>query len=94
MKSDTTLTLPSNPFIGIAAALRGVVAGLHWIAIAHAEMRRRARARAELAALDEHALRDLGLQRSEFDSYLAESLQQVERTRVRSGVQRSMEYGP
>ena len=93
MKS-TTIALAPSSFAGVAGALQRIVAGVHWLKIAVAEQRRRARARAELDSLDDHALRDLGLQRSEFDSYIAEALHEVEATRVRSGVQRAMEYGP
>jgi uncharacterized protein YjiS (DUF1127 family) len=84
MKSNT-LVLPSGPFAGVEAAFKRIVAGIHWLKIAHAEARRRARARAELETLDEHALRDLGLERSELDSYLAESLHHAESTRRRTG---------
>ena len=93
MKS-TTIALTPGPFAGVAGVFHRIVAGVQRLKIAHAEMRRRARARDELDALDAHALRDLGLQRSELDSYLAEALHRVETTRVRSGVQRSMGYGP
>lgn len=94
MKSTTTIALAPATFAGVPGAFHRIVAGLHWLKIAYAEQRRRARARDELDALDAHALRDLGLERCEFDSYLAEALHQVETTRVRSGVQKSMEYGP
>ena len=94
MKANTTLAVAPVHFAGVEAAVHRIVAGLHWVKIAYAEQRRRARARDELAALDEHALRDLGLQRSELDSYLAEAQHAVDVTRVRSGVGRSMEYGP
>ena len=83
MKSNI-LVMPAGPFAGLEAAFKRIVAGIHWLKIAHAESRRRARARAELAALDEHALRDLGLERSELDSYLAESLHHAESTRRRT----------
>jgi len=93
MKSNAIVLAPSL-YSGVEAALQRIVAGVHWLKIAHAERRRRAKARDELAALDEHALRDLGLHRSELDSYLAESLHEVEATRLRSGAQRSREHGP
>jgi len=94
MKSITTLAVSSAPFAGVEGAIDRIGAGLRWLKSAYAERRARARAREELDTLDAHALRDLGLQRSELDSYLAEALHQVETTRVRSGVQRPMEYGP
>jgi uncharacterized protein YjiS (DUF1127 family) len=84
MKSTTLAFSPSST-VGVAGALQRIVAGVHWLKIAHAEMRRRARARDELDSLDEHTLRDLGLQRSELNSYLSEALHQVETTRVRRG---------
>ena len=93
MKSNTIALSPGFSS-GVEAALQRIVAGVHWLKIAHAEARRRAKARDELAALDEHALRDLGMHRSEFGSYLAESLHEVELTRVRSGARRSRECGP
>ena len=94
MKSTSTVALVPGPFTGIAGAFHRIGAAAHGLLAAYAAMRRRARAREELDALDGHALRDLGVQRSEFDSYLAESLLHVEATRVRSGAPRPMEYGP
>src|SRR3954451_21861209 len=44
------------PSWGAAAALRRIVAGGHWLRIAHAEMRRAARQRAEFDRLDARAL--------------------------------------
>ena len=94
MKSNTTLIVAPAQFAGVEAAIHRIVAGLHWLKIAYAERRARARAREELDTLDEHALRDLGLNRSEFDSVLAEAWHEAEATRVRSGVRRAQEYGP
>ncbi len=48
-----------------------------------ATARRYAAARREFARLDDHALRDLGISRDEFDSYWAESLGLAERSRRR-----------
>ena len=94
MKANTTLAVAPVRFAGVEAAIHRLVAGLQWLQLAVAERRARARAHEELETLDTHALRDLGLHRSEFDSYLAEAWHQAEATRVRSGVGRSMEYGP
>jgi uncharacterized protein YjiS (DUF1127 family) len=94
MKANTTLVIEPVRFAGVEAAIHRIVAGLHWLKIAHAERRARARAREEFETLDANALRDLGMHRSEFDSYIAEAWHQAEATRVRSGVGRSMEYGP
>ena len=94
MKANTTLAVAPAHFAGVEAAIHRIVAGLHWLKIAHAERRARARAREEFETLDANALRDLGMHPSEFDSYLAEAWHQAEATRVRSGVQRPMEYGP
>ena len=93
MKS-TTIALAPSYFSGVHAALGRIVGAVRSLKTAYAEARRCAKARDELAALDEHALRDLGLHPSEFDSYLAESLQRVETTRIRSGAQRSWEFSP
>lgn len=68
---------------GAARALQRLVSGLHWLRIAYAEQRRAARARAELALLDERSLHDLGLTRSEIESCLAESAGAAARTRRR-----------
>ena len=94
MKSPTTLAVAPVQFVGVEAAIHRLVAGLHWLQVAYAERRARARAREEFETLDANALRDLGMHRSEFDSYLAEAWHEAEATRVRSGVQRAMEYGP
>ncbi|HMA07583.1 MAG TPA: DUF1127 domain-containing protein [Ramlibacter sp.] len=48
-----------------------------------AAARRYAAARREFARLDDPTLRDLGISRSEFDSYWAESVGLAERSRVR-----------
>jgi len=66
-----------------ARVVNRIVSGLHWLRIAHAEQRRRARGRRELAQLDSHALRDIGLDRGEIDSYLAEAMGDAESTRRR-----------
>ena len=68
---------------GIAGALQRIVAGAHWLRIAIAEQRRAARERAEFYRLDERSLRDLGLTRDEYRSYLAEASGLVPRTRLR-----------
>ena len=94
MKSNTTLAVAPVHFAGVEAAIHRIVAGLHWLKLAYAERRARARARQEFETLDANALRDLGLHRSEFDSYLAEAWHEAETTRVRTGVGRSREYGP
>lgn len=56
---------------GRPAALRSFSVLARRIRRAWAELRRRARARAELLSLDDHALRDLGLDRSTVGWYLA-----------------------
>ena len=94
MKSPTTLAVAPVQFAGVEAAIHRIVDGLRRLKDAYAARRARARAREELDMLDAHALRDLGLSRSEFDSYLAEAWNEVEATRVRSGAQRAKEYGP
>lgn len=53
------------------------------LASAVADWRRRARQRAELASLDDRTLRDLGLDRSELSSILAEGCGASEATRRR-----------
>ena len=93
MKSHTTLVVAPVHFAAVDAIHR-IVDALRRLKVAVAERRARARAREELDMLDAHALRDLGLSRSEFDSYLAEAWHEAEATRVRSGVKRPMEYGP
>ena len=93
MKSHTTLAVAPVHFAAVDAIHR-IVDFLRRLKVAIAERRARARARDELDMLDAHALRDLGLSRSEFDSYLAEAWNEVEATRVRSGVQQAMEYCP
>ena len=94
MKANTTLAVAPVHFAGVEAAIHHLVAGLRWLQVAYAERRARARAREEFETLDANALRDLGMHPSEFDSYLAEAWHQAEAPRVRSGVGRSMEYGP
>ena len=49
---NTLTHAPPAAMPGVAGALHRLVAGLHWLRIAHAERRRAARARAELARLD------------------------------------------
>ena len=94
MRSITTLAVGPAPFAGVEAVIHHLVDGLRRMKSAYLQRRARARAHEELDTLDAHALRDLGLHRSEFDSYLAEAWHEAEATRVRSGVQRHMEYGP
>jgi len=94
MRSITTLAVGPTSFAGVEAAVHHLVDGLRRLKSAYRQRRARARAHEELDTLDVHALRDLGLHRSEFDSYLAEAWHEAEATRVRSGVQRHMEYGP
>lgn len=66
-----------------ARVVHRIVSGLHWLRIAHAEQRRRARSAGDLAELDARALRDLGLDRGELDSCLAEARGDAEATRRR-----------
>ena len=94
MKANTTLAVAPAHFAGVEAAIHRIVAGLHWLKIAHAERRVRVQRLELLAGPGASALRDLGMHPSEFDSYLAEAWHQAEATRVRSRVGRSMEYGP
>jgi uncharacterized protein YjiS (DUF1127 family) len=64
---------------GLAAlrdALRSLLEGI-------ARRRRLARAQAEIDALDDATLRDIGIRRSEAASYWAESERLVEQTRTR-----------
>ena len=95
MKANTTLAVAPAHFAGVEAAIHRIVAGLHWLKIAHAERRARApRPRGARDARTRTRCATSGCIRSEFDSYLAEAWHQAETTRVRSGVGRSMEYGP
>ena len=80
---NTLTHAPPATMPGVAGALHRLVAGLHWLRIAHAERRRAARTRAELARLDPEAMRDLGLTYGEIDSYVAEAQGAVARTRLR-----------
>jgi uncharacterized protein YjiS (DUF1127 family) len=80
---DTLTHAPPATMPGVAGALHRLVAGLHWLRIAHAERRRAARTRAELARLDPEAMHDLGLTYGEIDSYIAEAQGAVARTRLR-----------
>ena len=66
-----------------AKVVNRIVSGLHWLRIAHAEQRRRARSRRELAQLDSRALHDLGIHRGEVESCLAEAMGDAESTRRR-----------
>lgn len=63
--------------------MRRFAAGLRTILHRAAGAWRHAAARREFQRLDDAALRDLGISRSEFDSYWAESLGQAERSRRR-----------
>jgi len=83
MNHSTTLSMPSQPGAGIAAALRRIVAGAHWLRIALAERRRAARERDEFARLDVATLRDLGITRDEYLSFAAEARGLAPRTRLR-----------
>jgi uncharacterized protein YjiS (DUF1127 family) len=60
----------------LRSALRSLIARI-------ARRYRRARARAEIDGLDDGALRDIGIHRSEAASYWAESERLVEQTRMR-----------
>jgi len=80
---NTLTHAPPAAMPGAAGALDRVVAGLHWLRIAHAEHRRAARARDEFARLDPAAMRDLGMTYGEIDSYVAEAQGAVARTRLR-----------
>jgi len=82
----TSASLFRTGFAGPSLAPRivaRIVSGLHWLRVAHAEQRRRARSRRELAQLDARALDDLGISRGELDSCLAEAMGDAEPTRRR-----------
>lgn len=81
--NSATYVLSPAPTAGVSGALHRIVAGAHWLRIAYAERRRAARARADLARLSDHALRDLGISRDELLSYDAEARGIVEKTRLR-----------
>jgi hypothetical protein len=53
--NSTTYALSLAPAAGVAGALQRIVAGAHWLRIAHAERRRAARARAELMSYEAEA---------------------------------------
>jgi uncharacterized protein YjiS (DUF1127 family) len=80
MHSDIARPAAMDRLLRLAAALRDA---LHAIIQRVAARRRHAAARREFQRLDDNALRDLGISRSEFDSYWAESLGQAERSRRR-----------
>jgi len=80
---NTLTHAPPAAMAGATGALHRIVAGLHWLRIAHAEHRRAARARDEFARLDPAAMRDLGMTYGEIDSYVAEAQGAVARTRLR-----------
>jgi uncharacterized protein YjiS (DUF1127 family) len=67
---------PARFAVEVRSALRGVVGEL-------AGVWRHAVARREFNRLDASTLRDLGMSRSEFDSYWAETHGDAEQTRVR-----------
>ncbi len=77
------LLTSSSSLPGVGGALQRLVSGLHWLRIAHAERRRRARLHLDIGRLDDHALRDLGLARGELASCDAESRGAVSLTRLR-----------
>ena len=83
MHHPSTLLLAPTPLAGVAGALRRIVAGAHWLKIAYAERRRRAREAAEFARLDDTTLRDLGITRDEYLSYAAEARGLAPSTRLR-----------
>jgi uncharacterized protein YjiS (DUF1127 family) len=80
---NTFTHAPPAAIAGVSGALSRLVAGLHWLRIAHAERRRAARTRAQLCRLGPEAMRDLGLTCGEIDSYGAEARGAVARTRLR-----------
>jgi len=82
--TSASLSLPPVPApLPAARILNRIVAGLHWLRIAHAEQRRRAHSRRELAQLDARALQDLGLSPGEVESCVAEAMGEAESTRRR-----------
>ena len=83
MNHPSTLPMASGFWAGVDGALRRIVAGAHWLKIAYAERRRRAREAAEFARLDDSTLRDLGISRDEYLSYAAEARGLVPCTRLR-----------
>ena len=78
MRSAAAATL--SPTRRFAASLRATLRAMCYRA---AGAWRYAAARCEFQRLDDNALRDLGISRSEFDSYWAESLGLAERSRRR-----------
>ena len=69
-------------------AVDRILAGARWVAARWAEHRQAVRSRAEFNRLDSHALRDLGISRGDYDTYLAEARSAgqptLRRTRFRS----------
>lgn len=81
----TALRHPNRPLTA-AAASRGLAelrGALHNLIAGLARRWRQARAQAEIDGLDDDALRDIGIHRSEAASYWAESERLVEQTRRR-----------
>jgi len=73
----------------VADAADRILAGAKWVAARWAERRRAARSRAEFNRLDSHALRDLGISRGDYDTYLAEARSAGRPTLRRTRVQPS-----
>ena len=80
MHSDSASPAALAPMRRFAAGLRAAVRAMFHRA---AGAWRHAAARREFHRLDDNALRDLGISRSEFDSYWAESHGLAERSRRR-----------
>ncbi len=80
---DTTALSPAG--FGLAGqAVRAIRCSIGDAIAACARERRRAARRRELAALSDHTLRDLGIDRAEIDSVLAECEGRAPWTRIRA----------